>query len=294
MIDDIHFADGGERLGVPGGAGLYALSGAAPFSDHTVLTIGTGEDYCITYGPWMERNGLSTEGLRIADPHTPRNTLRYFPDGERSEEPVYGVAHFRRTEPTAADIRRRVADARGLYVFRDTDPDFWAELAPLLAANPVTTLWEIAANACLPENLPEIERIAGMIDAVSINRQEAAALFQTEDEAALLASLGALPATIFLRAGERGSYWIEADTVGFVPSVPVAPVDVTGGGNAYGGAAMVGLAQGLPAREAAAMGTAAASLAIRQFGPPEAGNPAFRAVARDLVRDLQSTREAVH
>src|SRR5436309_500925 len=96
LIDDLIFADGTRHDSVPGGAGLYALAGAALFSDDAVLVTGTGKDLPLTFGPWMDRNGLPKQGLRIADAHAPRNILRYFDEHTRTETPTFGYEHFRR------------------------------------------------------------------------------------------------------------------------------------------------------------------------------------------------------
>ena len=57
LMDNIVYADGSRRDDIPGGAGLYALAGAALFSDEAVLVTGTGRDLPVTFGPWLERNG---------------------------------------------------------------------------------------------------------------------------------------------------------------------------------------------------------------------------------------------
>ena len=67
LMDNIVYADGTRRDDIPGGAGLYALAGAALFSDEPVLVTGTGRDLPATFGPWLDRNGLTTRGLRFAE-----------------------------------------------------------------------------------------------------------------------------------------------------------------------------------------------------------------------------------
>lgn len=292
LMDNIVYADGSRRDDIPGGAGLYALAGAALFGDDAVLVTGTGRDLPQTFGPWLDRNGLTTRGLRFADDHAPRNIMRYIDERTRTEAPVYGADHFRRIEPTAADIARVIAGARSLFIFRNLDPAFWAETLPLLAAHRPLTMWEIALDACLPENLARIEQLARQLDALSINLEEAALIYGAAEEATLIARLAAIgTGTVFLRAGARGSFVITRGAACFVPSLPVAPIDVTGGGNAYGGAALVGLAQGLDPVRAGAMGTVAARLAISQYGPPEAGSATTRAAAAALVAELTTMLE---
>lgn len=295
LIDDLIYADGSRRENLIGGAGLYALAGAALFSLSPILVTGTGEDVAATYGPWMARNGLAQDGLRIADTHTPRNVLNYIDEHTRSEEPVFGHEHFKRLEPSADDIAKVIAGARSVYLFRNTETAIWRGIAELKRQHDIVLLWEIAIDACAPKERSRIEELLTIADAFSLNLEEAALIFRTADIDRLISALQKLPvATVFLRAGRRGSFVVTRDDVASVPSLPVEPVDVTGGGNAYGGAALVGLAEGKPAAVAGAMGTVAASFAIRQFGPPEAGSIATRRAAqRELAALIAKIKEGV-
>lgn len=281
LIDTLMFADGRAETDVAGGAGLHALAGAALFETNAVLVTGTGADYVDSFGPWLVRNGLSMEGLRIADLHTPRNLLRYIDERTRTETPVFGAAHFARIEPHPGDIEPLLARTRAAYVFRNADPAFWDGVMALRRRHPFLLLWEIGLDACTPAGRPAIEMLLEQVDAVSLNVEEAGLIFDTEVESRLLERLAGWPvAHVFLRAGGRGSYVISGGAVRFVPSLATMPVDVTGGGNAYSGAALAGLAQGRSALAAAAMGTVAASIAIAQLGLPEPGDPALRARAQ--------------
>jgi sugar/nucleoside kinase (ribokinase family) len=292
LMDNLVYADGTQRENIPGGAGLYALAGAALFSDNAVLVTGTGRDLPRTFGPWMERNGLTTRGLRFADDHSPRNILRYLDDHTRTEVPVYGHEHFGRIEPTARDIEKVLPGARGLFVFRNTDLPFWDGLASLLATSRPKLLWEIALDACVPSERRRIEQVLRHVDALSINMEEATSIFGTSREDQLHDRLRQFGAPlVFLRAGARGSFALTPSSTTLVPSLPVHLVDVTGGGNAFGGAALVGLAKGRPPVVCAAMGTVAASLAIGQYGPPESGDPAVRAGAWHALDSLLETLE---
>jgi sugar/nucleoside kinase (ribokinase family) len=287
LIDNLIFADGMEHESIPGGAGLYALAGAALFSDDVLLVTGTGEDLPVTFGPWMDRNRLSKHGLRFADPHAPRNILRYIDEHTRTETPIFGHEHFRRIEPTSADIGKVLAGARSAYVFRNTDPGFWDGMLELKQHQNLVLLWEIGLDACSPRERPAIERLLEHVDALSLNLDEAALIFETRLEEQLISHLQALPVPrVFLRAGRRGSFAITQGSERFIPSLLAQPVDVTGGGNAYSGAALVGLAEGKSLDTAAAMGTVAASLAIEQFGPHEPRDPAVRLKAETALREL--------
>ncbi|AEQ50862.1 carbohydrate kinase family protein [Pelagibacterium halotolerans] len=293
LMDNLIFADGTERPNVPGGAGLYALAGAALFSERAMLVAGTGTDFPHTFAPWMERNGLATEGLRFDDAHAPRNVLRYIDDHTRTETPVYGAAHFARLEPRPSDVARFIGRARSIYIFRNLDAAFWHGIDTMVFPQRPLIFWEIALDVCDPKNRTAIESRLERVDALSINYAEASAIFGSSDEADIIAGLSDWPvATVFLRLGARGSMVVGQGGAQFVPSLPVDPVDVTGGGNAYGGAAMIGLALGYSQREAAAMGTVAASFAIGQFGPPESGTQPVRNLARERVQTLLQEMEA--
>jgi sugar/nucleoside kinase (ribokinase family) len=296
LIDTLVFRDGRAEENIPGGAGLYALAGAALFSDEPVLATGTGEDFVDSFGPWLARNDLSTDGLRLADPNTPRNLLRYLDERTRTETPVFGDAHFRRIEPQPADIERVLPGARAAYIFRNTEAAFWDGVIRLREQHDFVLLWEIGLDACAPAERPRIEALLAQVDAISLNLEEAASIFSTASEAYVLRRLQEWPIErVFLRAGRRGSYLVGGGTVKFVPSLEVEAVDVTGAGNAYSGAALVGLAQGRSAIEAAAMGTVAASIAIGQLGLPEPGDRAVRAGAQAQFEALvqRLTKEAL-
>jgi sugar/nucleoside kinase (ribokinase family) len=286
-MDTLVFADGRAEQEVAGGAGLHALAGAALFSDDVLLVTGTGEDLPQTFGPWLDRNGLSRDGLRFADPHTPRNLLHYIDERTRTETPIYGDEHFRRAEPNAADLERAIVGARSAYIFRNDDPAFWDRALALHRQCPFVLLWEIALDACSPAQRPAIEQLVAQVDALSLNLEETRLIFSRADETELVRLLAAWPAKhIFLRVGGRGSYVIEQGAARFIPSLGVEPVDVTGAGNAYSGAALVGLAQGLDGAQAAAMGAVAAGMAIRQLGLPEPRDPVVRDDARATLGAL--------
>jgi sugar/nucleoside kinase (ribokinase family) len=278
LLDDLTFADGRTLDGVLGGAALHALAGAALWSDDVVLVSGAGLDAESHILPWMERAGLATDRLRLDGPFTPRNTLVYRAAAPRTETPVFGPEHFDRLQPTAADITACLPGAGGVYLFHDAGLAFWTPVLQAARAHGVPVLWEISADACEPGFFDQIATIAGQVAAVSINLEETIALFGAKPVAALTSDLRALGAdVVFLRCGAEGSLVITADDITAIPALAADVVDVTGAGNAYGGAALAGLASG-PV-QAARMGAIAARFAIAQHGPFEPRDPDIRALA---------------
>jgi sugar/nucleoside kinase (ribokinase family) len=280
LIDDLTFADGRRLPRVLGGAALYALAGAALWHDDVVLVSGAGQDAQDHVLPWMARAGLSAERLRIEGPHTPRNDLVYRPDGTRTETQLFGPAHFERLQPSAADIARALPTGGGAYVFQGAAPGFWAEVGAAARAQGAVLLWEIAGDACTAAALPQVRQAAAEVDALSINLEEAQGLFGPGPVSALVEALRGLGAPIvFLRCGEHGSLALTVDSAAQIPAVAGEVVDVTGAGNAYGGAALAGLAGGADAAKAGLMGAIAAGLAIAQHGPFEPRDPGRRHAA---------------
>lgn len=291
LIDNLVYPDSTIVSDVPGGAGLHALFGAALFSDQAILTTGVGEDFPDILGDWMDRNMLSGEGLRSAVEKTPRNALVYKSDHERTEESVYGLDHFAECEPTVQDIEKQMQSARSLYVFKNTDDKFWSEFSELNHDKKFKTLWEIALDACTPENLENISRICNLVDAISLNLEEASRIFEHFDEQAMLAELSKLPVEIvFLRVGARGSYVVSHGSHDLIPSLDIKPEDVTGGGNAYSGAALIGLVEGRSPIECARMGTVAATLAIQTSGAPEIHENEIKVKAMNMFNSLNNNK----
>ena len=113
-------------------------------------------------------------------------------------------------------------------------------------------------------------KLLKFVNGFSLNLEEAKLIFNYNIEGEIIKALQELPVeVVFLRAGARGSYTITSKQINFIPSLKTKLVDNTGAGNAYSGAALVGMAKGLPPKICGAMGTISASETIKQFGPPE-------------------------
>lgn len=270
VIDNLYFPDGREIKNVPGGAGIYALAGAKLWSDEVELRCGIGADYQAIFEAWYQVNHLSMASLTVVDPVTPVTEVHYHEDGERDEISKYGSEHYKLFEFKNSDLLRLATEKCGIYVFRNADETFWAPYLELTDRR-ATVLWEIAADACNPENYPMVIRVLQQIDVLSINLQEAKDLFQLDSEEAVIARLIQLKVPmIFLRLGKRGQKFIQNGQVTFVPSLTNAKVvDVTGGGNSSTGAVLVGYCQGQSAIEMGNMANQSAIMCLSQYGLPE-------------------------
>ena len=286
VMDELHFADGRRLENVAGGAGIYALAGMKVWADSVQIVTGVGIDYFPAYSEWYTANNLPTDGLLVKDNCTPRTIVRYFEDGERKEIPIFGLEHYQKIEVTPAQAEPFLGGAKGVYVFKNTAPDFWPQMLALKQKLGFTLMWEIAADATEPECLPTVEAIARHVDILSINRTEACNLLSvnSEEEAAEKLLGWNLP-MVYLRVGERGAYAIGNGEITLVPSVPVAVADVTGGGNSSSGGALVGFCETRNCKTAAMMGNISASFCIAQHGVPPYFDAPLHAKANNLLKE---------
>ncbi len=286
VVDVIHRPGERTPYACPGGAGLYALCGVKLWADDALLLTGVGEDWQAHFGDWFEKNNLAAKGLMIRDAHTPVNDIVYAADGERTETARHGSAHYRRMLAQPADLAPWLAEAEGVYAFRDDDPIFWEELIALKEKHRFRLMWELNADAAVPERLEAVRRIARRVDALSLNRTEATAMLGTRSlgvAARMLAGWG-LP-LVCLRDGARGVLVIADGRVSMVPSVPDAlAADVTGGGNASTAGMMVGLCKGESAVQIGRRGNLSAEVCIAQPGPPARLDGAMRALAAERLQ----------
>lgn len=259
-----------NAMEAPGGAGFYALTGMKIWEDDVGIVSGIGADYLPKFGSWYQENGLPTSGMFVKDPHSPQTLVQYFPDGERTEKPVFGEHHYQNIEAVPEEIAPFCKDAAGVYVFKNLSPSYWEGFLPLKRKYGFQLMWEIAADAALPENVAQVKKLAEQASVFSINRTEAMQLTSAASvsDAIEVLKRWEIP-LIYLRLGSKGTCLIQEGRTLFVPSVPdLNVVDSTGGGNSSSGGAFIGYCRGCPLEEIGAMGNVSASFCIEQWGVP--------------------------
>lgn len=269
--DAICRPDQTDVINAPGGAGFYALAGMKVWEDDVGLVTGIGADYLERFGSWYRTNRISTSGMIVRDAHTPRTIIRYREDGERLEEPAYGQDHYRKMEVTPVFLRPFGEKVCGVYVFKNIDMSYWKLFFDVKQTYGFAAMWEIAADAALPENRERVQQIAERLDILSINRTEALRLLGKTDLSDVVDIFRTWDVPlIYLRLGSKGVYLIGRGRGVYVPSLPgVAVVDPTGGGNSSSGGALVGYCRGCSLEEIGAMGNVSASFCIAQWGVPK-------------------------
>ena len=271
VTDEIHFADGKSVEIVAGGAGIYALCGVKLWCDEVMLATGVGADFQEIYGEWYEKNHLSMEGLIIKDEKTPHTVINYFEDGEREEIPLYGAHHYKKIETVPEDLKPYFETAKGIYIFKNSDPEYWKKIIQYKENSSAKVMWEIGCDATYPENYENIKRIAQHMDVFSINLTESRHMMAKDDMEEIIKEYQSFGIPlVFLRRGAAGAVMITPEEVTYVPSQKnVNVVDPTGGGNSSSGSVLYGFCEGFSPKICGTMGSISAAMCLGQYGVPE-------------------------
>ncbi len=272
--DDLILPDGQRHNAILGGAGTYAAAGMRIWSERVGIVSGVGEDFEQLYGAWFYQNQIDTQGLQSRGTNTPRSWVNYQSADERTETPQFGPDHFKIMEPFIHDLPATYYHAQGLYLFRDTNPQYWSEVFDLQAKYHPIIIWEIHAGAVTAEAWEHVAAILSRIDLFSLNLSEAKQLCQLTEPAQIVEKLlGTGVKAVALRSGAQGTVVGDASGMWHIPVISVDAVDVTGAGNAFTGGFLVGYCcSGSNIITAGQYGTVSASFMLQQFGPPQAIN----------------------
>lgn len=282
VTDEIRFADGRSPEKVAGGAGIYALCGVKLWCDDVMLATGVGRDFDRIYGDWYRKNNLSMEGLIVKDERTPHTVIQYFEDGEREEIPLYGPDHYKKIETVPKDLEGYFKTAKGIYIFKNSEENYWKEILEYKKTSDAKVMWEIGSDAACRENLSLVREIAGQLDIFSVNMTESVKLTGKKELADVIKEYQTwgLP-LVFLRRGAQGAVMITPENAVCVPSQKgVSVADPTGGGNSSSGAVLYGFCEGFSPEICGIMGSISAAMCISQYGVPEEITEEMRGTAR--------------
>lgn len=289
MVNEITFCDGTCLSGVIGGGAVYAAAGVGLWSDRVILAAGCGEDGDSFFFQWMERYGLTKDGIRVKGKKTNHFFLRYHEDGSYEEgllgqeETDWNRIDFMTLTPE--EMEPYYGDIRGMYNIMDIDLDYWERMGRFKETYGFQIMWEVATATADREHLEDFYRILPMVDFYSLNLKEARNLFGIQEEGELTAHMAGLGVPVYFRVGVRGAYVIDRERQVFVPSyITQGEMDPTGCGNSSTAAAMAGLVEKRSFEEIGAMAAVAASYNARQYGPPAFMNRERRSEAETLVR----------
>ncbi len=213
------------------------------------------------------------------------NVIKYFEDGERVETPKYGLDHYKNIEATPEDLSKYCENAKGVYVFKNANIEFWDKILILKKTYGFKLMWEIGSDATTIENYEIVKNIASEVDVFSLNLSEARNMMNLKDIDEILNILLRFKTPfILLRAGSKGTYAIYNGKYCLIPSIKdIKVVDVTGGGNSSSGGAFIGYCETGNGFLAAKMGNISASFSIAQYGVPEFIDEKMRNKAYELL-----------
>ncbi|MCB9456212.1 MAG: hypothetical protein H6671_09515 [Anaerolineaceae bacterium] len=265
IIDDIVYPDGRTDMAVLGGGGTHTAAGMVAVSVRPALLACLGTDVPPEITARLERDFDMRYATRLNMPQI-RAWQVFEWNGRRTE--IFRVDDYLRflVEPTPDTIPATVRDVSAVTVLRGADEFLrFCDVFPN-----AEILWEPDQHFMVPENRKALVAALPRAAVVSPNLLEAGQVYGENDPAALVRRLLADGANVVaLRLGEAGSL-VGRRGVSDLIHIPVVPVkqvvDVTGAGNTYCGAFLVGWHQTHDLRTAGCYGAVAASFTVEQVG----------------------------
>jgi sugar/nucleoside kinase (ribokinase family) len=272
-INNIEYADGSKKETIIGGS-IYCVAGIKLWCDDCLYISNVGKDFSDFYGPWMNNNNCSYNGLNAILPHTQYTTLKYGDEGLHDELSIYGLEE----ERLAAALDKHDidfilkfcgGDTKGIYIEANEKDPLWDSLDKIRSLGDIKIMWElptsITTDPARHEKALDVIKRAGLY---SINIPEAKCLFHVDTEGKAIESIVDLNVPCYLRAGKKGSYMICGGEASFSASVNLGNVvDTTGCGNCSTAAALYGYCEGYAPEKTAFMGNIAAAYNLLQYGP---------------------------
>lgn len=295
VIDEVHVPARPGPVVEVGGAGSYAAVGASLASCRyrSLIVSGVGAADREALSTWFEMREVDPHGLFDVGEFSPRTVIQYDESGERVESSALGSAHFDAHTP----LPRHIPDLNAVaaaYLFHDTEPTYWDEVEEFRTSFSGPIVWELSAASAQPDRLLAVRRARANVDALSINRAEALALFEVRSVSEAVDGLRALGGLSLLRLGLDGSLVIGATAEPlWIAAVPTTVVDPTGGGNSYTGAFLAAWADSGDADLAARIASSVAASVIGQYGAPRVDAELRSQIASDAAQLRPDTQGSI-
>ncbi len=287
LIDDIAPRDGDRVGGVLGGGGPQAVFGARLWNDSIGFLSRSGTDLATSHRDALRQLGVDLSGWRqFQDIPTPRYLMQY-----DAEEHLSGAGLITNHDDWCRLIDQPLTlpaayrQPRAIHLLTELPDEPMVETA--LALRKRGTLFSLEPLPVSPSgtNWERMLALLARVDIVSPDWPTASAIAKSDDPLRVIRHWAAFgPGAIAVRHGARGSFvWSRAlDESWHIPALPVAVVDTTGAGNAYGGGLCVGWTESGDIRLAGCYGAISGSIVVRQVGLPVM-SAALRQEARSLL-----------
>lgn len=264
FIDDIVYPDGRTKMEILGGGTIHAAAGMSIWDVRPGVMVTVGNNLPEKIRIRLERD-FDTQGFYSVDMPQARAWQLFEWDGKRTE--IYRVKDINPYiyKPTLADMPESYRDAKGIHLLQGAHVlKEWRDHFP-----DRVIFWEPLQQYMIPENAAEFRASLSIPDMVSPNLLETTLIYgEKEPEELIKAMLDDGAKVVILRMGEQGS--LIADQSGKLLEIPAVSVpeviDVTGAGNTYCGAFLVGYLETGELRQAGYYGAVAASFTLEQVG----------------------------
>jgi len=256
---------------------IYGCGGSAPNTLVTLALFGVkvalagklgGDAHASIYRERLSELSV-TDGLKEGGERTGTSIILVSPDSERTMNTYLGANREFGTDDLD---EQRVAEAKYLYFtgyMWDTPRQQEAVKRALTIArrSGTTIVFDLADPFAVSRNREAfLELIREHAQIVFANGEEARILFENYAPGECAKSLGELTSTAVVKNGSRGSYVCERGRLQHIPVTPRKALDSTGAGDTYAAGFLLGLTEGLSAREAAEAASLLAGEVIMQHG----------------------------
>ena len=287
-LDDTILPDGTTHMAVPGGSGIYSALSGNLWADLVALVTRIGKGFPNQVRRGFEQAGILLDGWREVEEETLRTwvlyddleTRRYIsrhskaaaiPLMSRDTFDAYQkivLQHNLDLSPGPEDIPEMYQSAK-IFHIAPMAPKCQLEVLKALSKAGTTSImldphFELVSGS----EQSTLEEILSIIKIFLPSEEELNAIFGPfrEDQLKKLADLG--PEVVGVKRGEKGVglYSREKNKIYQIPVFPTDVVDPTGAGDAFCAGMAAAISGGASLPEAAACGTASASMMIEGFG----------------------------
>lgn len=272
VIDDIVLPDGNTHTGILGGGGpqtAWGMAAALGTGESVGVVADVGNDFDLQALAPLKKAHINLEGVRVMGAFTPRAWQHVDAEGSRR--------HTWQSPPPTSISARTSLDALLPQSYRSARRFHWGlhpENPTLEDARSLTTRGaRVSLETFKPPEQPltvgELQELMAACTVFSPNWLEAAGMTgSTNYDEVIQCFQQADCKFLALRRGAAGAdVWdFEARYGVRVPAVPTQVIDTVGAGNAFCGALLATLDEGL--ETAACRAVAAASFLVEQFGLP--------------------------
>ncbi|MGF1545341.1 MAG: adenosine kinase [Parvularculaceae bacterium] len=216
--------------------------------------------------------GVAFESARLeGGPATARSLINVTPDAQRSMSTYLGAAGLVGPEDVSPDAVANAAITyfEGYLFESETARAAFEKACAAAKAAGRRTALTLSDRGVVERNLYTLrDFIPANVDILFANEDEAAALFETTDRAAMAEAARELCALTAITRSAEGSTLAPRDgsTVDVPATPPAELVDTTGAGDAYAAGVLFGLARERSLADAGALGALAAAEIISHYG----------------------------